>query len=380
MKKKILIVTERRADYTKLRPILKAIEKSSKLDYFLVVTGSHLLKNYGNTLNEIKNDGFKISAKFEMHQKNNQDTGGDMVRAFANAATNLSKIIEKIKPDIVLSGFDIGGNFAAAITGAHLNIVVGHIEGGETTGTIDESIRHATTKFSHIHFTSNTDASKRIEKMGENPKFIFTVGNTSLDGIKEVKTIPIKKLAKKYNLDFEKPYIIVLQHTVTTEINSIKEKFSETLKAINELKIQCIIIGGNADAGSKQIEVILKNSKIKKYSTVPYDEYINLLKHSSALVGNSSSGIIEAPFLHIPTVNIGTRQSGRLRSESVIDVDYNKTKIKNAIKKAIYDKTFLKKVSNSKSLYGDGNSAKKIVKIIEKINLKKIPIQKRMMY
>lgn len=379
MKKKILVVTERRADYSKFRPILEAIKKSSKLNYYLVVTGSHLLNRYGHTINEIKNDGFKISTTFKMYQNNN-DTGADMVRAFARAALKLSIIIEKVKPDIILSGFDIGGNFAAAIAGAHMNIIVGHIEGGEITGTIDESIRHATTKFSHIHFTSNSDASRRIVRMGENPKFVFTVGNTSLDGIKKVKYIPLENLGKKYKLDFKKPYVIVLQHTVTTEIDSIEKKMSETINAIEELKIQCIIIGGNADAGSKQIERVIKNSKIKKYPSVSYDEYITLLKHSSALVGNSSSGIIEAPFLHIPTVNIGTRQSGRLRAESIIDVDYNKTKIKNAIMKAIYDKAFLRKVAYCKSLYGNGNSSEKIVKILEKINLTKIPIQKRMMY
>ncbi len=378
-KKKILLVTERRADYSKLRPIINEIKKSAKLDYYLIVTGSHLLKNHGHTIDEIKNDNFKIHDTFKMYQKNN-DTGADMVRAFGRAVLELSTIIEKVKPDIILSGFDIGGNFAAAIIGAHMNIIVGHVEGGEITGTIDESIRHATSKFSHMHFTSNIDASKRLIKMGENPKYVFTVGNTSIDGIKTVKNIPVEKLQKKYQLNFNKPYIIVLQHTVTTEINSIGQKMLETIEAIKELKIQCIVIGGNADAGSKQIEQVLINSKIQKHSTVPYNEFINLLRRCSALVGNSSSGIIETPFLHVPTINIGTRQNGRLRANNIIDVDYDKVHINNAIKKAIYDKEFIKKVDCCKSLYGDGNAAKKIVKILEKINLSHIPIQKRMFY
>lgn len=379
MKKKILVVTERRADYSKLRPILKEIEKSKNLDYYLIVTGTHLLKNYGYSIDEIKNDGFKIHATFKMH-KSNDSTGADMVSAFGRAILKLSTIIEKVKPDIVLSGFDIGGNFALAIAGAHMNIIVAHVEGGEITGTIDESIRHAMTKFSHIHFTSNADASKRIVKMGENPKFVFTVGNTSLDGIKKVENIPIEYLGKKYHINFKKPYIIVLQHTVTTEIDSIEEKISQTIKAIKELEIQCIVIGGNADAGSKKIDQVIKDSKIKKYLTVPYNEYVNLLKHCSALVGNSSSGIIEAPFLHIPTINIGTRQDGRLRAESIIDVKYNKNEIKKAINKCINDTTFLNNVKTYKSLYGNGDSAKKIVKILENIDLKKIPIQKKMGY
>ncbi len=190
MKRKILLVTERRADYTKLRPIIKEISKSTKLDYFLIVTGSHLLTEHGKTINEIKNDGFKITSTFSMFNKTQKDNGAEMTRSFGRAVTKLSDIIEKLKPDIILTGFDIGANFAAAIIGAHMNIIVGHIEGGELSGTIDESIRHAMSKFAHIHFTSNSDATNRLKKMGENSKYIFTVGNTSLDGIKTIKKIP----------------------------------------------------------------------------------------------------------------------------------------------------------------------------------------------
>jgi len=380
MKKKILIVTERRADYSKFRPIIKEIQKSKKLDYVLIVTGSHLLKEHGKTIDEIKNDGFKITSIFSMFKKTKNDNGAEMTRAFGRAIINLSDIIEKIKPDIVLTGFDIGANFAASIVGAHLNIVVAHIEGGEVTGTIDESIRHATSKFAHIHFTSNSDASSRLKKMGENPKYIFTVGNTSLDGIKNIETIKKEILSKKYKIDLTKHFIVILQHTVTSEITSIEKNFLKTIHAVKEINIPSLFIFGNADAGSKQISELLKNSKIEQYPSVPYSDYINILKHASALVGNSSSGIIEAPFLHIPTVNIGTRQTGRLRSESIIDVNYSKNDIKKAIIQSIHDEKFLKKVKNSKSFYGKGDSAKKIVRILEQIDLNKIPIQKTMMY
>ena len=380
MKRKILLVTERRADYTKLRPILKEISKSKKLDYFLIVTGSHLLTEHGKTINEIKNDGFKITSTFSMFNKTQKDNGAEMTRSFGRAVTKLSDIIEKLKPDIILTGFDIGANFAAAIIGAHMNIIVGHIEGGELSGTIDESIRHAMSKFAHIHFTSNSDATNRLKKMGENSKYIFTVGNTSLDGIKTIKKIPQSELEKKYNIDLTKKFIIILQHTVTSEINSIEKNFLKTIEVIKEINIPSIVILGNSDAGSKQIVKVLKNSQIKGYANVPYVDYINLLQYSSALIGNSSSGIIEAPFLHIPTINIGTRQEGRLRSESVIDVEYDKNKIKNTILNIISDKQFLKKIKKQKQLYGSGNSSKKIVTILEELNLKNFPIQKKMTY
>ena len=380
MKKKVLIVTERRADYSKFRPILKAMKQSSKLEYYLIVTGSHLLSEYGHTIDEIKRDGFKITLKFHMYTKNKQDTGAEMTRALGKAITHLSNIIEKLRPDIILSGFDIGANFAAAIAGAHMNIVVAHIEGGEVTGTIDESIRHATTKFSHIHFTSNSDATKRLIKMGENPKYIFTVGNPSLDSIKQIESISSKKLEEEFGLDFSKPFIIVMQHTVTSEINEIDKYVMKTIEAVKEADVQALIIRGNADAGSKKISKVIRNSKIKQYLTISFDKYINLLKHSSALVGNSSSGIMEAPFLRIPSINVGTRQSGRLRQISIIDVGYDKDQIKKAINKAITDKNFHAKIKKQKSLYGDGHASKRIVKILETIDLRKIPIQKKMTY
>ncbi len=380
MMKKILLVTERRADYTKLRPILKEISKSKKLEYRLIVTGSHLLKEHGHTIDEIKLDGFKITTTFQMYKKQRKDNGAEMTRSFGHAVIHLSDIIEKIKPDIIFTGFDIAGNFAASIIGAHMNIPVVHFEGGELTGTIDESIRHATTKFSHVHFTSNQDATNRIIKMGENPKYVFTVGNTSIDGIKKIKSIPKKNLEKKYGLDLSKPLVVILQHTVTSEMKTIEKNILHTINAVKELDIQSIMIYGNADAGSQQIIKAIKNSKIKQYQTIPYQDYINLLRYASVLIGNSSSGIIEAPFLHKPSINIGTRQDGRLRSDSIIDVPYDKIKIKKAIKKSIEDVNFKKRVRFCKNMNGNGNAAKKIIKILERMDLKKIPIQKKMTY
>lgn len=380
MKRKILIVTERRADYSKLRPILKEIKKSNKLEYNLIVTGTHTLPEYGYTINEIKKDNFKITSVFSMFEKNKPDTGAEMARAFGRAVIKLSHLIQKLKPDIILSGFDISANFASAIIGSHMNIIVTHVEAGEVTGTVDEPIRHAMTKFAHIHFTSNLEATNRLIKMGENPKYVFTVGNTSLDGIVEVNNIPEEKLSKKYGLDFSKPFIIVLQHTVTSEVDTIYKYIMKTIEAVEELNIQALIIYGNADAGSKKISKAIKNSRIKKYPTIPFNEYINLLKRSSVLVGNSSSGIIEAPFLHIPSIQIGTRQNGRTRAKSVIDVNYDKNEIKMAIKKAIEDKRFFIRVKKCKSLYGDGRASKRIVRILENIDLRKIPIQKKMTY
>ena len=331
MKKKILIVTERRADYSKFKPILDEIKKSKSLSYVLIVTGSHLLKKHGYTINEIKKDGFKISDQFSMYGSNSLNNGAEMVKSFGKSVIKITSLVEKYNPDIILSGFDIGANLAAAIVGAHMNKVVAHIEGGEVSGTIDESIRHAITKFAHLHFTTNLIASKRLVKMGENKKFIFTVGNSSLDSILKIPKVSKKQISADYDLKSEQPYIVVTMHTVTSEIKKIQSYMKNVLDAITELNLQAILIRGNADAGSNKMLHIIKNSKINEYLSIPFPDYINLLRNSSALVGNSSSGIMEAPFLRIPSVNIGTRQSGRLRSKSVIDTNYEKLNIKNAI-------------------------------------------------
>jgi len=315
-----------------------------------------------------------------MYSNNTLDNETEMVKSFGKSVIQIAKFVEKYDPDMILSGFDIGANLAVAIVGAHMNKVVAHIEGGEVSGTIDESIRHAITKFSHLHFTTNSNATRRLIKMGENPKFIFTVGNPSLDSIKKIPKKSKKQICKIYNLDPKLPYIVLTMHTVTSEIKKIQDYMKNVIDAITELDIQAILIRGNADAGSGKMIQITKNSKIKEHLSISFPEYINLLRYSSALVGNSSSGIMEAPFLGIPSVNIGTRQSGRLRSKSVIDVNYDKSNIKNAITRAVYDKNFLKKIKTKQNLYGKGNTSKQIVKIIEKINLNKIPTQKKMMY
>ena len=380
MKKKIFVVTERRADYSKFKPVLNEIKKSKNLEYFLVVTGSHLLKTNGMTINEIKNDGFKIFTTFEMYENNSDDSGAKMTNAFGRSIIALTDIIQQIKPDIILAGFDIGANFAASIVGAHLNIVVAHMEGGDVTGTIDESIRHATSKFAHIHFTTNKQASKILMKMGEDPNFIFTVGNPSLDGIKNLKNIPDKILEDEFNIDLKNPFAIVLLHPVTSELNNLEKNISEILDGIKQSGITTLIIHGNSDAGYKIIRKKIENSNFKYVNTIEFQKFINLLKRATLLIGNSSSGIMEAPFLGIPSINIGTRQNGRLRAKSVIDVSYNKNEIMKAIIRIMTDKKFNTSIVSQDTFYGVGNTSKKIVKILNELDLNSVAIQKKLTY
>ena len=197
MRRKVLLVTERRADYSRFKPILSLLRDDSRFDYELCVTGLHLLNEHGLTINEIKADGFSISDTFEMFT-DSDDTTGSMVRSLGVAIIKLSEIIEKSKPDLILSGFDIAANLAITIAGAHMNVPVAHIQGGEVTGTIDESIRHAMSKFAHYHFAANLDACERLIKMGEREDCVFNVGCPSIDALLEVEDDP--NCLSRYNL------------------------------------------------------------------------------------------------------------------------------------------------------------------------------------
>lgn len=373
---RIAIVSERRADYSRFKPIMSLMRSDPFFEYFLIVTGISLLKQYGEDIQIIKRDGFKISAVVPMYREHAPDTGAEMTRSYARVMGHLADQFEKIKPDLILTGFDIGANFVAAVVGAHMNIPVAHIQGGEVTGSIDESLRHATSKFAHIHFPATKDAAQRLRRMGEDPRYIFPVGCPSIDTLLQAPVMARKKIFAILGFDERKPYVLVVQHPVTTEIKSTGWQIGETLKAVKSLGVQGVILYPNNDAGSRVIVREIKNSSIQYIRSLPPELFANVLRYAAALVGNSSSGIHETATLHIPTVNIGTRQQGRERPRNVIDVDYGKKQVEAGIKKALYDSTFKNMVKKIKNPYGDGHSAKRIVKILRRINYKKIPIQK----
>ncbi len=383
MVKKILIVTERRADFSRFKPVLDKIKKDKKLDYILIVTGIHLLKKYGYSIKEIRDTGTKIDKTFKMYSNVSikNDDGATMVSAFGTAVIKLSKILKNKKPDIVLSGFDIAANFAVTVAAAHMNIPVVHIQGGEVSGTIDESIRHAMSKFSHYHLVSNKDAQKRLIKMGEEKSKIYIVGCPSIEALFNEKLLSKNFLKNKFGLDFEKKFIIVIQHSVTTELYNTKKQIKNTIEAIKKSKIQTLFICPNNDAGSTIILNEIKKSKNIFYTpTLTLSEYRSLLERCFALVGNSSSGIHEASSFYKPVINIGSRQNGRLRSKNIIDVNYNKNQILKYIKKLENINFYKKKTINLKNPYSKPNTSSKILKVLKNLDLDKKKLQKRITY
>jgi GDP/UDP-N,N'-diacetylbacillosamine 2-epimerase (hydrolysing) len=379
--RKILYISGSRADYGLMRETLFKIKKHPNLDLEIVVTGMHLMPEFGKTIKEIKKDGFKIHKIDAIYEEDNKES---MAKFLGKFIVSLVKKIKKIRSDILLLLGDRSEMLGGAIVGAYLTIPTFHIHGGEVTSTVDEHVRHAITKLSHIHLVATKNSAKRIIKMGEDPWRVFVVGAPGLDSILNKKLISPNEIAKKYELNLSKPILLVIQHPVTTELDKAGRQMKETMEAIKELSYQTIVIYPNADAGGrKMIKVIKKYEKypfIKSFKSIPHQEYLSLMKIASVMVGNSSSGIIEAPSFHLPVVNIGKREEGRERSENVIDVNYDKEEIKRAIKKAIYDKEFKKKVKKCKNPYGNGKTGIKIVKILNKIKLDKKLLQKKMAY
>jgi len=379
--KKILYISGTRADYGLFREVLFQIKKTPNLKVEIIATGMHLMSEFGKTINEIKEDGFKIHKIDATFQSDSRES---MLRFISRLILKLTKKIRHIKPDIIFIQGDRIEMLAGAIVGIYLGIPVIHSHGGEVTSTVDEIARHAITKLSHIHLVSTLKSAERIIKMGEDPSRIFVVGAPGLDVILNKKLISKETVMKKYKLDLSEPFLLVIQHPVTEEVKESAKQMRETMEALKELKYQSVVVYPSADPGGrKMIEVIEKYRNypfIQIYQNIPHGEYLNLMKLASVIVGNSSSGIIEAPSFHLPAVNIGRRQEGRERTINVIDVDYNKEQIKKAIKKAIFDKKFREKVKKCKNPYGDGKTGKRIVKILNKIKIDKKLLQKKIAY
>ncbi len=370
--KKILYISGTRADYGLIKETLLAIKEHPQLEIEIAATGMHLMPEFGSTLKEIKKDGFKIHKIEAVFQKDNREA---MVKFISEFISKLLKKIKSIRPDIIFVLGDRTEALGGAISGAYLGIPVVHAHGGEVTSTIDEFNRHAITKFSHIHFPATKKSAQRIIKMGEDAWRVFQVGAPGLDSILSKKLLSKKEIAEKYN----NPALLVVQHPVTAEINHASKQMRETMEAVKEIGEQTIVIYPNADPGSrKMIKVIEKYRKypfIQIYKSISHKDYLSLMKTAKVIIGNSSSGIIEASSFNLGVINIGTRQEGRERAVNVIDVGYDRNQIKRAFKTISK-----KKLKNSKNPYGDGQTSQRIVKILADLDINKKLLNKRLNY
>lgn len=382
MKRKILCLTGTRADYPRIKSVLKKIEKDRRFELYLVVTGSHLLKEYGYSIKEIYNDKYKNIIKTKMYIGDfNKPLG--MALSASNLSKNFSKILSYVKPDLVLLTVDRVETLAAAMSASLMNFPIAHVQGGEVTGTIDESIRHAVTKLSHLHFVANEDAKKRIIKLGEIKKNIFNVGCPYIDVIKRQKLLSKKDLFKKYGIKNDKKVILFTLHSVTTDYKNSNDQIDVVLKALNKFnEFEILAFYSNTDAGGK--EIIKKINKSYKFMKVIPNvlskDFLAFMKYAELMIGNSSAGLREAPSFNLPVINIGNRQNGRMRAKNVIDVKFNQHEIIKKINFVLNkDRKFKQKLKNIRNPYGNGNASDKIVSILYKRNLSNL-IQKIIQY
>lgn len=364
-----------RIHYARQKNLLEKLRKNPKLNLQIIVGGSVLLDKYGERfLPAIQKSGLRIDDVLF-----NVVDGGShiaMAKTAGLTALEFANSLHKLNPDIVLIRGDRFEQLAIAMVAAYLNKTIVHIEGGDVSGTIDEHVRHAITKLSHVHLVTNEDSRRRVIQMGENPKLVFNVGSPEVEF---ASLVDLKRDGRVVNktgagplIDVKKPFLMVLQHPVTTEKNN-RQNTGNLLKAVDALNVPAIWFWPNSDAGTNEVakairvyreQGLLKNNKIRFVTDLLPEDFIGLLRRASVLVGNSSSGIKEASYFGVPVVNIGTRQDGRLRGSNVLDVGYKQNEIELAIKKQLKRGYY-----PSSNIYYKSNTSDKIVKILSRVRL-----------
>lgn len=368
---KICVITSSRAEYGLLYWIMKEIETSKIFKLQLIVTGMHLSQEFGSIFKEIKKE-FKVNKKIEILMSS--DTSIGVSKSMGLTQISFSEAYEELKPDIILVLGDRYEIFSAAASAMIAKIPIAHIHGGELTqGAFDESIRHSITKMSHLHFTATKKYKERVIQLGEDPKKVFNVGGLGVENIKKNTILNKDEFEKSINFNLNVRNILVTFHPVTLENKTSKKQFQELLDAIEKLKNTNIIFTkSNSDTDGRIINKMIDNyvarntHKSISFASLGQSRYMSALKYVDAVVGNSSSGLLEAPSFKIGTVNIGDRQKGRIKAKSVIDCLANKTEIKKAIDK-IYTKKFQELLKKVKNPYAKGKTSKKIVNILKKI-------------
>ncbi len=382
--KKICVVVGSRANYSSIKSAMRAIEKHPDLELQLVVGASALLDRYGAVVKLIEAEGFKVSARLYMLVEG--ETPLTMAKSTGLGLVELSSILDNLRPDCVLTVGDRFETMATALAAAYMNIPLAHTMGGEVSGTIDESIRHAITKFAHIHFPASKDAYDRIVKLGEPASTVHLVGCPRIDLVADILRgdsdphLEGIKTGVGSDVSLDKPFILVSQHPVTTEYGAGERQITATLEAVRKTELPAIVLWPNADAGSDDIAKGIRKWRERKldahmhfFKNLPTATYIHLMKKTACLVGNSSSGIREGAFIGTPVVNLGTRQFMRERGQNVIEVPHDKHAILDALQKQISHGPY-----PMQPIYGDGKAGERIADILAGYG--PVNVQKRIEY
>lgn len=380
MKRKICIVTGTRAEYGLLYWLMKRIAEDSSLELQIVVTGMHLSPEFGLTYQQIEKDGFVINEKVEMLLSG--DTTSAITKSIGLGVISFADTFARLNPDILVVLGDRFEIFAATQAAMIMRIPTAHIHGGELTeGLIDDPIRHSITKMAHIHFTATEEYRNRVIQMGEQPNTVYNVGTLGIEGIKNIRCLSKEELSKSVGIHLDKFFLITL-HPTTLQNSTAEVQARILLKALNNYpEHQVIFTKTNADTDGRIInqyfEDYVKENPRRAciYDSLGQLRYLSAVKHCDAVIGNSSSGLLEVPFLRKPTINIGLRQRGRLKAESVINCDFNVEDINEAIKQA-FSLEFKEKVKNMPMVYGEGDTSLQILNTIKEVSLEDVLIKR----
>jgi UDP-hydrolysing UDP-N-acetyl-D-glucosamine 2-epimerase len=362
---------------------MRAVRAHPDLRLQLVVGASALLDRYGTVLDLIERDGFEPDEKVFMLIEG--ETPSTMAKSTGLGLLELPTAFERLRPDIVLTVGDRFETMATALAATYMNIPLAHTMGGEVSGNIDESIRHAVTKFAHVHFPACSDAGDRIVRMGEPPETVHVVGCPRMDLVAEVLADPGDGLSELFDygvggrFSLDEPFLLVSQHPVTTEYGDGVRQITETLLAVKELDLPAIVLWPNADAGSEQIAAGIRrfrehedDSKLHFFKNLPTTDYVKLMAKTVCIVGNSSSAIREGSFIGTPAVNVGPRQAGRQRGSNVVDVGYDRDEVVDAVRRQLDHGPY-----GHDPIYGDGRAGERIAGVLAEVE---VSIQKRIAY
>jgi UDP-N-acetylglucosamine 2-epimerase (non-hydrolysing)/GDP/UDP-N,N'-diacetylbacillosamine 2-epimerase (hydrolysing) len=389
----IAVFTGNRAEYGLQYPILRAVDKHPDLDYRLLVSGAHLDPDFGRTLDEIRADGFRIDAEVTIAM--DAASAFSTAQAIGSGVLAISETLARVKPDVTVVYADRFEGLAAVVASSQMNIPTAHIEGGDLTegGALDDSVRHAMTKLSHLHFTTNAQATNRILAMGEEEWRVHTVGFPAIDLISEGRYAPPQEVAERLGLDLGRPVVLFTQHSVTTEFDRAGEQLAPSMAAMEQLAaadVQVVLTYPNNDAGGRAIIDRLEGLRQRAVPNVQvhrslgrhlYHGVLALALDASrrvACVGNSSSGIKETPVFGCPTVNIGSRQLGRLRGANVLDVDYDAAAIAAAARRCLFDAAFRDVCRATENPYYLGGAGPKVAQVLADVRLDQALLRKKM--
>ena len=363
-KRTLMFLTGSRGEWGYIRPLIRLCEENTDFDYELCVTNMHLLPSFGSSVREIERDGFTIHHR--LHMAFDGYSHVTMVKSLGVLIMSLADVVAARRPDWIVLAGDRGEQLAGAMVGAFNYIPIAHIQAGELSGNIDGMTRHAIGKYAHMHLCSNKNAFDRVIRLGEQPERVHNVGAPQLDEIVNGEVTSKTELAEKYKLDLSRDYLLVVQHPVTEDYAMASDQIRETILALNEMDRQKIVILPNNDAGSHLIQDGIQQHRDGNYhviSNLPRADYLGLLKNAACLIGNSSSGILEAPTFKVPVVNLGRRQAGRMQAENIINAEFSQATIKDALHEALAEAFQLKVRKTCQNPYGDGRSSRRILEL-----------------